>query len=670
MSAKSDRMQRLVYLLEHASSWVSSQAIAKMLGTSERTVRNYITELNQSGTVRIASSKEGYRIVTARDHKQEEELYGQRAVTKPAMRTLRSVEPSQQNVAGTRRDHVLSRLINASEPISIYDLANELHISESTLANSVLPRVRTLIAPFSLHVENHDFMVRLTGSEKDKRRMLGHIAIQNANGYFTSTATLQEMFPNFDVSEIMNQLVAICQSSELLINTFALNNLLVHILVIVIRLKSNNELGDNDGLIDTGELVRTFKQGDAILKCANDISEHFERTFGCSVPESDFQQIVLLIALSVERYTYNELTFDKLATLMDQQFVDTVTSIASDMSERYDIELSDETFLLQLVVHMYNVYQRAVYHVSYPNPLAGQIKSEYAPVYDMAVYFAHRFARSYSIKISENEIAFIAFHIGAFLERSAAPDDKATAIVIVEQYHDFARQLVDDLEKALSEELTIIAVMSCDGYLAGHPESDVVITTTDVPVERALKILIGPILSKQNLRKIRDKLSDVLEAKRRGKAHRFLRSVLTPELYLRNVQLQGGPDAYIDYLGSLAVASGVVNRGFVRDVHLREQVSSTAFTDCVAIPHSIDTYAARSFIAVLHNDVAIPWGRHNVNFVLLIGIAKADMPFFRDALDIIIELFSSVDATMRLMQTDTFDEFVDAFTQASGTSHL
>ena len=67
----------------------------------------------------------------------------------------------------------------------------------------------------------------------------------------------------------------------------------------------------------------------------------------------------------------------------------------------------------------------------------------------------------------------------------------------------------------------------------------------------------------------------------------------------------------------------------MRDVHLREQVSSTAFTDCVAIPHSIDTYAARSFIAVLHNDVAIPWGRHNVNFVLLIGIAKADMPFFR-----------------------------------------
>ena len=46
-----------------------------------------------------------------------------------------------------------------------------------------------------------------------------------------------------------------------------------------------------------------------------------------------------------------------------------------------------------------------------------------------------------------------------------------------------------------------------------------------------------------------------------------------------------------------------------------------------------------------------------MNFVLLIGIAREDMGFFRDALDIIIELFSSVDDTMRLMQTDTFEEF-------------
>lgn len=50
-----------------------------------------------------------------------------------------------------------------------------------------------------------------------------------------------------------------------------------------------------------------------------------------------------------------------------------------------------------------------------------------------------------------------------------------------------------------------------------------------------------------------------------------------------------------------------------------------------------------------------------MHFVFLIGIAKNEMGLFRDALDLIIELFSSVDSTMRLLQTDDFSDFVRTF---------
>lgn len=55
-----------------------------------------------------------------------------------------------------------------------------------------------------------------------------------------------------------------------------------------------------------------------------------------------------------------------------------------------------------------------------------------------------------------------------------------------------------------------------------------------------------------------------------------------------------------------------------------------------------------------------------MRFVLLIGIAQEDMGLFRDVLDLIIEVFSSVETTMRLMQTDTFEEFLAAFTHDIG----
>ena len=187
------------------------------------------------------------------------------------------------------------------------------------------------------------------------------------------------------------------------------------------------------------------------------------------------------------------------------------------------------------------------------------------------------------------------------------------------------------------------------------------ITTIDVPTRAAVKILIGPILTKQSLRKIRSKLGDYIEERRIAKARAFLIHAFRKDLYMRNVPVSGS-DQCIDLLGKRCVDLGVTSQKFIDDVHLRERVSSTAFTDCLALPHTISESPAESFIAVVHNDVPIPWGRHNVHFVLLIGIAQNEMRHFRDALDIIIDLFSSMDKTAQLLRTQSFDEFLDVFT--------
>lgn len=666
---KADRIDRLVSVLDHANSWVTGAMLAKILNISERSVRSYVAEVNDSGMRTIESSKEGYRIARAGRpvHAGGHGTPASGATSADAGAGAADGWQARETSAApgdVRCGRVISRLVNAADSVSIFDLADELFISESTLSNSVLPSVRRMLAKFDLTCEVHGFNARITGREQDKRKLLGYLAMHNDHGYFTSTKTLEEMFPNFDIRGIQSHLVEICQRSELFINDYALNNLLVHLLVIIIRLTSNNELGEPSEPLDAEGIVEGLKQRDAIMSCANRIAHYFENEYGCTIPAADFQQIILLITLSIERYTYDELDIDKLASIMDRSFVDTVLTILDEMGRRYNIpQVFDDSMLLQLILHMFNAYQRAVYHVSYPNPLAAQIKQEYAPIYDMAVYIVHRFSTIMNVEIGENEIAFIAFHIGAYFERASTPEGAATCIVIVEEYHDFARQLVEDLRRALEGDVNIIGAMNCDSYLASPPDCDVVITTIDVPVRRGLKVLIGPILTKQNLRKIRAKLADVLESKRRGAAWRFLRQILRPELYARNVALVSDPDSCIDYLGSLCMGEGLVRRTFIDDVHLREQVSSTAFTDCVAIPHAINESPEESFIAVLHNDAPIPWGRHNVHFVLLIGIAEGDMRHFRDALDIIIELFSSVDQTMRLLQTDSFDAFKDAFTQ-------
>ena len=139
-------------------------------------------------------------------------------------------------------------------------------------------------------------------------------------------------------------------------------------------------------------------------------------------------------------------------------------------------------------------------------------------------------------------------------------------------------------------------------------------------------------------------------------AKSFLRSLFHQELYFRNVALED-ETAYINYMGRHCVEHGYVKEGYIQDVLLRESVSSTAFTDALAVPHAINQYAEKSFICVLHNNMPIPWGRKTVHFIFMIGITKQDMKYFKPAFDLIIELFSSTGRTIELLRTGSFEEF-------------
>lgn len=59
---KTDKRTQLLKILSDASQSISSAALANMLGTSERTVRNYIKTINEEGKAVITSSREGYRL--------------------------------------------------------------------------------------------------------------------------------------------------------------------------------------------------------------------------------------------------------------------------------------------------------------------------------------------------------------------------------------------------------------------------------------------------------------------------------------------------------------------------------------------------------------------------------------------------------------------------------
>ena len=623
---KNDKQNELLRLLARSDRGVPAATLASMLGISERTVRNYIRELNGRGGPQIVSTREGYRLDEGAPLPQES---------------------SSENDA--RLWQVLSHLLTNKEGMDVYDMADSLHVSASTVINTVLPQIKEMIRSYDLHIESQKYRYTLKGSEQNKRRLIGRIATQDVYGFFSSKRALEQLFPNLDIRGVMQKLYDTCLQARLFLNDYSLNNLLVHILVILIRVESNDDLTEKETPVSACDLSGIANR-DEIVALADMITETFARDYGIRIPGPDYQQILMLIALSVEHETVD------IQSVIDPEFINNVTAVLAALAKRYCTPVFTNDFALQFSVHMYYAYQRSILGISYPNPIAGQFKADYAPVYDMAVYFVHKFSNIYHIELNEDEIAFVAFHIGSYIESSAQATERITCIVLAENYHTLSQTMVREISRAFSDRLIIMDVMPLNRYLQQHPDCDFVITALPLEHESRPVVRVSPILTKQNMTAIGDMLNEIDQRRELEIARAFLKQLLHKELYFRNVPVEDEA-ACIQFMGRRCVEQGYVTDAFVQDVLLRESLSCTAFTSALAVPHALSQYADRSFICVLHNDMPIAWKNKRIHFVLMIGITQQEMKYFKDAFNLIVELFGSTSRTLDLLKTDSFEEF-------------
>lgn len=671
--SKQERIKRLVELLRQAREPMTAHELARVLGTSERSVRTYISDLTADG-YEISASTRGYTLKSTIHSSDDKKIIH---------------DANQDNEQARIRSCIL-QLVNASEPLSIYDIANDLYISDSTFLSIVVPQARRFLERFSLKLEIHQAQITLIGAETQKRKLLGYLAMQHHDRYFTSDSTLEQLFPQFDVMRIQHDLVSICQRAELLINDFALQNLLIHVMVIIGRLQLDMSLPATDIKVSAEEILSTVGQREAIVRCASDFAQYVARDLGIELPAADYEQLLILLALTSERITGDILTHEQVSHIVNPSFALAVRQIMDKMVNRFGLPEFDGTIEAQLTLHMYNALQRQRYHVSYPNPLGELVKSDYAPVYDLAVYFTHSFGEHFGAQLSENETAFVAFHIGSYLERVQNDHQKLRGIVVQQHYYSLDVQLLDRLKKSLSDELIILGTMSADTYLTTKPQCDVVITTQDIQDSDVHVLRLGPFATDASVAQIRSELGKLIAERKRENSRGILAKLMRPELYFevqtldlssrKTAQLLEDPgrsneddksqvptqaEQVIELLCEKAQDLGLISSEFIEDVLRRERASSTAFVPLLAVPHALTTYAHQSFIAVLHTHSALDWCGKPVNFVLLIGVAEQEMKEFRLAFDAVIEAFSDVKRTARIATSSGYTEFMNALTSAA-----
>jgi mannitol/fructose-specific phosphotransferase system IIA component (Ntr-type)/galactitol-specific phosphotransferase system IIB component len=276
------------------------------------------------------------------------------------------------------------------------------------------------------------------------------------------------------------------------------------------------------------------------------------------------------------------------------------------------VKLSDDTHLLNgLILHLRPTINRLKYGLTLKNPILDEIKLNYPELYGAAWMTSIVFERYVGVRPGEEEIGYIALHLGAALERARKP---LRALVVCTSGIGTSELIAARLVRCFHE-IEIVEVLSTTALKNYSLDAiDVIIST--VPVETAKPVItVSPLLTQNDI-----KLLTVCLEKLRAKP-----KVSTIPIHIEYVQPETGlmsREKIIRYICSRLQKLDFVSSAFVRDAIQREKKASTYLGNLSALPHASPQFAKQPVLAVCRLPNPVDWGGAPVDFILLLVLPE------------------------------------------------
>jgi lichenan operon transcriptional antiterminator len=634
------RQDRLLGLLARDDDWATAATLADALGVTPRSIRSYVTALNARvapGTA-VESGPQGYRA-------------GPDAAT-----ALRSAGET-----GTPRDrlHTLVRSLLADpDGIDVFETAASLHVSSATL-DADLARVRGLLGGTELTLERSASRARLRGTEVAQRRLLSRLAHDEMDaGSFDLAALRRTLGEDSAGAEAFGpfkaELVTRLGGLGWFVNEFGITDVVMHIAIAADRVAHDRPLDA------APEQPSSSGDRPATDDVAAIIAELTQRHLGVELGSGDLQHLATLVLTRVVAPGASGASPAPAQPAIEPDVEAAVRGVVEQAAAEFLVDIAHEDFMLRLALHVQNLLHRSREQAWSRNPLTRSLKSTYPMIFEVAVFIANGLRERLGIPLLDDEIAYIAMHVGGRLERSRQADQLLTATIVCPGYYELHELLRSSVDRSLGQAIEVVGVETRVDPDWASIDTDLVLTTIDpaVPGERIVRI--QPFLTDADIERVQAAAGRIRRSRRLARLRTELERYFAPSAFIRGLDASAGVEQVIRALGATLIAQGVIDEDYVERTIQRERLSSTAFTDALAVPHALGMTATRTSIAIGIADPSIAWGDGRVQVVALVAFSETDREAFQTVFEQFVEVFSERESVQRIVRRSTdFSGFLD-----------
>ncbi|HGM3508393.1 TPA: transcription antiterminator [Clostridioides difficile] len=631
---KTSKKELFLNFIKTQHDWIDSSTLANYLNVSTRSIRKYVNEINSTGEF-ILSSKKGYKV-----------NLNNNCQTK--------IDSSDNISPDNRLNLILKELIVNSNGINMFDLSEELFVSPSTIEGDIV-KANKFIGSYNLKIKQSRFLLKLVGNESAKRKLMSSIIFKETGSDFLSLFDVQKIYQEYNLTKLKENIIYILKKYNLFINEYAINNILLHLMITIDRIKKNN-------YIESVEVVSYIDNNNIDINISRDISNFLESEYNITLTSAELYYLVFQLTNKTTVLNYHQMDTKSLSNYINEHFVELTKKIIKNVYDLYFIDLSDDEFVVKFTLHVKNLISRAKNNQVLRNQIPQKLKDSYPLIYDISVYICNQIQILENIEIDEDEISYISLHVGSFFDRQKLLEDKVLCALITPNYYDLQLKIVRDLEKRFNESIEVIQIFSDTHNLDFDNKVDMVITTLPISDRCPIPfVYVNPYLNRKDYDNIQSKFIQIKDRKNILTVQNHLEMYFSESLFIKNIYLDSAKD-YIKFMGNILYENKYVKPNYIDDVLIRENMSSTAFNNNIAIPHSMKMDALKTGVCLIVNDKPVKWGKEKVQIIAMIPINEKEKEKFNYIFESFIEILSEWNNVKELTKADSYSSFMNRIT--------
>lgn len=633
ISLLNERQERIIMILRDNKEWMTGRELSEFLNVSDRTIRSDIEYINRKKEDALIESnvRKGYHLND-----------------KVSLKLNLHLVDTIPQTSYERCIYIIQELLFKKNELNLIYVMNQVFVSDYTLEND-LKQIKNMINPYpTLKLYRRKNYLYLEGNELCKRRFYKDLLSKEIKSNILNLDRLAYLFIDFDLHIVKDFLEETFNEYRYQIRETDIPSLIIYIGIAIERVINHHYLQTNlvsDKVINSIEYT---------------IAQEFFKKVSGKIPIKLVDAEITLFALmlsgeQVGMFRDNKVLIRNANYTINQL----ITDVLQDIYIQFDVDFrNDQDLKIGLTTHIQLLLERKKKNIDISNMYLGDIKRNYPLLFEMAVQVREFIQNKLDVPIGENDISFIAQHLGGAFERTELKN-KHRVLMINPNNQALSSLCVKKIESLFYEHIKIV---SCVNYFEEKKvleiNPDLILTT--LPLEHDLDILtvqISIFVNAEDENKIFRTLSLLDRNSYKEAFAADIKTMMDERFFYIDLDMDT-PSEVVSFISDELYHGGLVEEDFKVSVLKREELSPTSFVYSFAVPHPLSALSKESKIAVALLKKPILWGEYQVKLVLLLAIHEDEQKVLCTFFDWLSNMLNDSKMMSSLMKVKSYEEFI------------